>query len=112
VLSKRPAGTQLASACQSSIAQGDAVTLQPDEACRDQGVKGRALAPFDRTASAGQSDAAQQFSLFFVPCSQHPASSCAASFRSNGALEVGGRPAGSPMSGSSLVQHPTSQNRR
>jgi hypothetical protein len=59
---------QLTSACQSGICKGDAVAcLLPDEAHLDQGVKGRALALVDSIASTGQSDAAQQFGLCFVP---------------------------------------------
>ena len=65
---------QLASACQSGICKGDAVAcLLPDEAHLDQGVKGRALALVDSTASPGQSDVAQQLGLFFVPACRHPA---------------------------------------
>jgi len=68
------AGAQLASACQSGIRKGDAVAcLHPDEAHLDQGVKSRALALVGSTASPGQSDVAQQFGLFFVPASRHPA---------------------------------------
>jgi hypothetical protein len=45
---------QLASACQSSIRQDDAVTaLQPDEARPDQGGKDREGALVDSTASPG-----------------------------------------------------------
>jgi hypothetical protein len=67
-------GAQLAGAGQSGIRKGDAVaSLRPDETHLYQGVKGRPLALLGSTASPGQSDVAQQLSLFFVPARRHSA---------------------------------------
>jgi hypothetical protein len=47
------------------------------------------LALVGRIVSACQYDVAQQFGLLSIPCSQHPASSCAASSLCKGKLSLG-----------------------